>query len=114
MKSLANRLRANHGTVIAYLGLFIALGGVSYAATQLPRNSVGSAQIKAAAVKRSDLARNAVNSPRVANGSLRAADFGPGQLPSGATGPAGATGPTGPAGATGPTGATGPAGATNV
>lgn len=31
----------SHSTVIAYLALFVALGGTAYAATQLPKNSVG-------------------------------------------------------------------------
>jgi hypothetical protein len=43
-----------HG--IALLALFVALGGTSYAATQLPTNSVGSKQIKDGEVKKSDLA----------------------------------------------------------
>lgn len=33
---------------VGYLALFVALGGVSYAAVALPKNSVGSAQIKKA------------------------------------------------------------------
>ena len=43
--------------VIAYLALFVALGGTSYAALKLPKNSVGSAQIKNGAVVKRDLAR---------------------------------------------------------
>jgi hypothetical protein len=31
---------------VAYVALFVALGGTSYAATQLPANSVGAAQIR--------------------------------------------------------------------
>ena len=34
------------GNVVAYLALFVALGGTAYAATQLPANSVGSRQIR--------------------------------------------------------------------
>jgi hypothetical protein len=84
MKRLQCYLRQN---VIACLALFIALGGVSYAAA-LPRNSVGSKQIK----------KDAVTSAKVKNGSLKALDFGTGQLPSGAIGAKGDPGPTGPAG----------------
>ena len=36
-------VRAN---TVAYIALFVALGGTSYAATQLPANSVGARQIK--------------------------------------------------------------------
>jgi len=47
----------------------------------VPRNSVGSGQLKAGAVKRSDIGANAVDSAKVANGSLLGADFKPGELP---------------------------------
>jgi hypothetical protein len=43
MKRLTQHLRAN---VIAYLALFVALGGTSYAALALPAGSVGARQIK--------------------------------------------------------------------
>ncbi|MBV9817310.1 MAG: hypothetical protein JOZ07_03030 [Solirubrobacterales bacterium] len=41
---------------IAYLALFVALGGTSYAATALPRNSVGTRQIQDGAVTPGKLA----------------------------------------------------------
>jgi hypothetical protein len=94
---MLRRLRARrpgHATVVAYLALFIALGGVSYAALKLPKNSVGSKQIKADAVKGS----------KVKNGSLRVGDFRTGDLPAGDRGPAGPSGLTGPTGPTGPQG----------
>ena len=40
------RHRPSPAIVIACVALLIALGGVSYAATALPRNSVGTAQLK--------------------------------------------------------------------
>jgi hypothetical protein len=46
-------LRRHHLAIIA---LFVALGGTSYAATQLPANSVGTRQIRAGAVTPSKLA----------------------------------------------------------
>ena len=91
--------------LVAYLALFVALGGTSYAAVKLPRNSVGTAQIK----------KNAVTGPKVKNGSLGRVDFAAGQLPAGAQGPAGPAGakgdqgPAGPKGDKGDTGDTGPA-----
>ena len=94
--------------VVAYLALFVALGGTSYAAIRLPANSVGAKQIK----------KNAVRSSDVKNASLAAIDFKAGQLPAGARGAQGlpgargAAGGTGPAGARGAAGDTGPAGAT--
>jgi hypothetical protein len=82
---------------IAFLALFVALGGVSYAAVQLPKNSVGKPQLK----------RNAVVSAKVKDRSLLAKDFKRGQLPRGATGPAGAAGAVGATGPQGPKGDTG-------
>jgi hypothetical protein len=55
----------------------------------LPRNSVGTKQLKRNAVKPSKLAPNAVRSGHVLNGSLLAADFKSGQLPQGPEGPKG-------------------------
>jgi hypothetical protein len=98
MSSLLTRyLRRHH---VALLALFVALGGTSYAAMQLPRNSVGAKQLK----------RNAVTSAKVKNGSLRARDFNRADLPRGAQGPAGPQGPSGAAGPQGPRGLQGPAG----
>lgn len=88
------RKHLNPSLVLSVVAVFIALGGTSYALTQLPKNSVGPKQIK----------KNAVNSAKVKDRSLLARDFRKGQLPKGATGPAGASGSAGP---TGPTGATG-------
>jgi hypothetical protein len=87
MRALATHVRRN---LVAYLALFVALGGTSYAAGSklLPRNSVGSNQ--------------------VINRSLLAKDFKKGQLPKGARGPAGAKGATGSQGAKGTTGVAGP------
>ena len=93
--TLTSHMRHN---VVAYLALFIALGGSSYAAIRLPANSVGSKQIKPNAVRSSD----------VKNASLAAIDFKAGQLPAGPRGP---QGPPGGRGATGPAGAPGPQGA---
>lgn len=52
MSALARRLRnrLTYANVMATLALFVALGGASYAATQLPRNSVGAKQLKKGAV----------------------------------------------------------------
>lgn len=40
------RDRLTYANVTATLALFVALGGTGYAATQLPRNSVGKAQLR--------------------------------------------------------------------
>jgi hypothetical protein len=56
------RLRPAHSTVVAYLALFVALGGTTYAATNLPlpKNSVGTRQLKDHAVTSSKLNPTAV------------------------------------------------------
>ena len=95
------RFRPTPALVVACVALAVALGGVSYAATVLPRNSVGTLQLKP----------NSVNSSKVVNGSLLRADFRAGQVPAG---PAGTAGPAGPAGAAGAAGPAGPAGPSNA
>ena len=80
---------------VAYLALFVALGGTSYAAISLPAHSVGSKQLKRSAVTKSKIRKNAVTGSKVKNGSLRAKDFKAGDLPAGAQGPQGVPGATG-------------------
>jgi hypothetical protein len=89
-----------HSTVVAYVALFIALGGTSYAAVKLPKNSVGANQIKA----------NAVGSSEVKNGTLRKGDFKAGDLPAGPQGVQGVQGPPGLKGDKGDKGVTGSVG----
>ena len=62
------RSRVNHATVVAYLALFIALGGVGYAAATLPANSVGTRQLKNGAVTKRKLANGAVTTRKLARG----------------------------------------------
>jgi len=90
--------RLSYANVMSSLALFLALGGVSWAAATLPANSVGKRQLK----------DNAVTGEKIANGSLRAADFARGALPAGPQGPAG---PAGPPGSAGPQGERGEPGA---
>ncbi len=84
--------------------MFVALGGTSYAAISLPRNSVGTAQLRSQAVKRSDIGAGAVTSVKVKDFSLLARDFKRGQL---SAGPQGAPGPPGEQGVQGPEGTAG-------
>ena len=76
--------RPSPAMVVACTALIVALGGTSYAAIRLPRNSVTTVQVK--------------------DHSLLARDFKRGQLPRGPVGPAGPTGPAGPQGPAGPGG----------
>jgi hypothetical protein len=100
-----DRIRRNFTSahVIAMLALMVALGGTGYAALKLPKNSVGSKQIKT----------GAVGSSEVKNRSLKAGDFKKGQIPKGpkgAQGPQGIQGLPGNAGQNGTDGPTGPTG----
>lgn len=93
--------RFNPALVVAILALIVSLGGVSYAAIKIPKNSVGTKQLKRNAVSAPKLKRNAVtapkirrnavtaaklragsvNSEKVRDGSLTVGDFAPGQIP---------------------------------
>jgi hypothetical protein len=84
------RAHALHATVIAYLALFLALGGTSYAATRVASSPRAHATGRAAS--------DHSTGPRGPRG------------PRGLRGLKGARGPAGPAGPTGPTGPSGPAG----
>ena len=108
---MKNRLAAHlRGNAVAWVALCVALGGTSYAAVALPKNSVGTKQLK----------KSAVTSAKVRDRSLLARDFRAGQLPRGATGlqgPAGAAGAAGEQGVPGEkgtTGDTGPRGPSNA
>lgn len=104
--------RLTYANTMSTLAVFMALGGISYAAVKLPANSVGTKQIKRNAVTGSKVKSSSLTGSDVRDGSLTAKDFG-GSV-QGAQGPTGAQGPAGPAGTPGPRGDTGPSGATNV
>ena len=93
------RSHLTYANVMATIAVFCAIGGTAWA---LSANSVGSKQLKPKAVRTSDLAPNAVTSPKVKNGSLRRQDFAAGQVPAGEQGPTGPTGPEGDQGIQGP------------
>jgi hypothetical protein len=80
-----------YANVTASLALFLTLGGISWAATTLPRDSVSAKQIRA----------SAVGSSEVRDGALRRSDFAPGTLLAGPQGPQGAQGPKGEPGPSG-------------
>jgi hypothetical protein len=80
------------------LALCVALTGTAYAAT-LPKDSVGTRQLRDGAVSAAKIKRNAVSSPKVRNRSLLAKDFKRGQLPRSPRGPKGEKGDKGDPGA---------------
>lgn len=69
-----------YANVTATMALVVALGGSSYAAVSLPRNSVDSEQIR----------KDAITSDKVKDHSLLSSDFKVGQLASGSAKPAAA------------------------
>ncbi len=77
--------RLTYSNVTASIALFVALGGTSYAVTQLPRNSVGSTQVRDGSLQRKDLASGMSRGPRGSEGP---------QGPVGATGARGSVGPS--------------------
>ena len=69
------RRRLTFANVMSVIAVFIALGGAGYAASNLPKNSVGTKQLK----------KNAVTGDKVKNGSLGGPDVDAstlGQVPS--------------------------------
>jgi hypothetical protein len=97
--------RPRHATVVAYLALFVALGGTSYAVTRItgknvPKDALTGADIKNLTGK--DVRNNSLTGADVrnlktgdvANGSLLGEDFAAGQLPKGEKGDQGPVGPT--------------------
>jgi hypothetical protein len=90
------RPRLTYANVVSTICLFILLGGAAYAAEALPKNSVGTKQLKNGAVTEAKLAT-------AAREALRG--------PAGAPGPQGAKGEPGPKGDPGPQGEPGLAGA---
>jgi hypothetical protein len=101
----------SYANVMATLGVFVALGGASYAAVALPANSVGTKQLKRARSPHRRSKRNAVSSAKVKDGSLQRGDFASGTLLHGAQGPQGLQGPKGDPGQNGAPGAPGQQGA---
>jgi hypothetical protein len=81
------RSKITYANVVATLALFIALGGVSYAAVKLPANSVGEKQIKKNAVTGKKIKKSTITGDKIKNGTLTPADINIaslGKLPSAA------------------------------
>jgi hypothetical protein len=95
------RSRLTYANVISSLALFLALAGGSYAAINIPKNSIGAKQLK----------KNAVTSVKVKPGSLLTSDF-KSSARQGLRGPAGPRGLQGVQGVPGPVTGDLPSGAT--
>ncbi len=68
--SFLNR-RPSASMCVALVALFLALGGVAWAATQLPANSVGTTQLQDRAVTASKLAQASVGSGQIDAGAVQ-------------------------------------------
>lgn len=69
------RLRPSPAMVVAFIALFVAIGGSSYAVTRLPAKSVGAKQIRTGAVRTVHIAPNAVTGAKIKNASITGADI---------------------------------------
>src|SRR2546430_11735326 len=67
---MSGRFRPSPAMLVACAALIVALGGTSYAVTQLPKNSVGTPQLK----------KGAVTSPKIKNGTIIGADVNKAKL----------------------------------
>lgn len=84
----------SHNTVIAYLALFVALGGTAFAASQLPKNSVGTKQLKSNAVTTAKIKNGAVTGAKIADSTVTGANVAEstlGRVPSAGTAESAAT-----------------------
>jgi hypothetical protein len=68
MSSIRDKL--SYANVMATVAVFLALGGGAYAALRVPKNSVGSHQLR----------KNAVNASKVKDGTLTGNDFKKGSI----------------------------------
>jgi hypothetical protein len=67
------RGRLTYANLMATIAVFIALGGASYAAVRLPKNSVGTKQIKKGAVTGAKIKNGAVTGAKIKNGTINGA-----------------------------------------
>lgn len=79
LKSFLRR-RPSPALVVSFAALFVALGGVGYAATRLPAGSVGTAQLKNGSVGNWKLKFNSVGARKIINGSVGAKQVNSGQV----------------------------------
>lgn len=74
MKGLLSR-RPSPALVVAVIALVVAMAGTGYAAFKLPKNSVGTKQIKNKAVNTAKLKKDAVTGAKVKDQSLSGSDI---------------------------------------
>lgn len=75
---LFHHVRAN---AVAYLALFVALGGTSYAAAHIAAHSIGPRELRPHSIGSADLRPHSLTDEQIKAGSLKARDFAADQLP---------------------------------
>jgi hypothetical protein len=108
------RSAVTYANVVSTLALFVALGGASYAAIKLPKDSVGNrhlknqavatGNIKDGAITRDKIRNGAIGSGKIRDGSLQEDDFAEDEVPEGEPGRDGLDGRDGFDGLDGPPG----------
>ena len=71
------RDRLTYANVMTAVALFLSLGGISYAATQLPKNSVGSKQLKKNSVTAAKIKKQTITAAKIKNGTLSGTQITP-------------------------------------
>ncbi|HEX8959780.1 MAG TPA: hypothetical protein VF770_08150 [Solirubrobacterales bacterium] len=69
------RKRLTYANVMSSIAVFLVLGGAAFAAMKLPRNSVGTSQLKNSAVTTAKIRKGAVDGRKIADGSITGADI---------------------------------------
>ena len=72
--------RPSHATVIAYLALFVALGGSAYAVGNLGKNTVGTKQLKKNAVTTAKIKNGAVTGAKIESNAITTAKIADGAV----------------------------------
>jgi hypothetical protein len=72
--------RPSPALVVSTIALIVALGGTSYAAFSLPKNSIGSKQLKNGIVTGSKIANSAVTTSKIKNGAITTRKLGNGAV----------------------------------
>jgi hypothetical protein len=81
MRSIRKRL--TYANVMSSIAVFIVLGGAAFAASKLPKKSVGTPQLKANAVTTAKIKKNAVTSKKIKDGTVNVKDVNVESMPFG-------------------------------
>src|SRR5262245_29879075 len=73
----AVRKRLTYANVMSSIAVFVVLGGAAFAATKIPKKSVGAKQLKANAVTAKKIKKSAVTKAKLAKGAVTFGKFAP-------------------------------------